>query len=138
MKLIELEPEFIRYETRIEPRDVIVGDHATWRERGCPSETKILPCRYRIPVEKLSEAQGIFFLCPVCIVKNKGKVGTHLCEVTFSGRGVLDEDGVHGSDGRPTRWNVSGSDFSNLTTTPSIQLIGGCAWHGFITNGEVT
>jgi uncharacterized protein DUF6527 len=138
MKLLDLEPEFIRYETKQEPVNFCVGDPLTWRERGCPTESKISPVRYRHPVETLAEAQGIFFLCPVCFTKNKGPVGTHLCEVTFSGREVKDEDGVHGVDGKPTRWNVTGTGFIDLSTTPSILLIGGCGWHGYITNGEVT
>lgn len=33
-------------------------------------------------------------------------------------------------------WQRTGDAFENLTLTPSIQRIGGCAWHGFITNGE--
>lgn len=30
---------------------------------------------------------------------------------------------------------MTGSDYSDLTLTPSILL--GCGWHGFITSGEV-
>ena len=35
-------------------------------------------------------------------------------------------------------WERTGDSFENLTLTPSILRIGGCGWHGFITNGEVT
>jgi hypothetical protein len=34
-------------------------------------------------------------------------------------------------------WHREGDTFETLTLTPSIQRVGGCAWHGFITNGEV-
>jgi hypothetical protein len=34
-------------------------------------------------------------------------------------------------------WQRTGESFETLTLTPSIQRVGGCAWHGFITNGEV-
>lgn len=133
MKLTELEPQFYRYETRIEEYSVIVGPAETWRERGCPSEKVTGPRQYKIPVNTIEEAQCIFFVCPLCVNKSH-----HRVEVTFANRGVKDEDGTHNSKGEPSRWNVSGTDYNNLTTTPSILLEGGCAWHGYITNGEVT
>lgn len=38
-------------------------------------------------------------------------------------------------------WQRTGETFDTLTLTPSIHSVadkGGCGWHGFITNGEVT
>jgi hypothetical protein len=38
-------------------------------------------------------------------------------------------------------WQRTGETFETLTTTPSIlrsKEKGGCGWHGFITNGDVT
>lgn len=32
-------------------------------------------------------------------------------------------------------WRREGTTFETLTVTPSIQRVGGCAWHGFLTNG---
>lgn len=119
MKLSELEPQFYRYETRVEERDTVNGPVTGPRE-------------YHIPVQTLAEAQCIFFLCPICLNGQH-----HQVEVTFAGRGVQDHQGNHNSAGKPTRWQVSGNDFSDLTTTPSILLEGGCFWHGFITNGEI-
>lgn len=133
MKLTDLEPQFIRYESRIETWDVIEGDPATWRERGAPTKEVTGPRQYMVNVESLTEADGITFLCPKCFEENG-----HRCEVTFEGRGAADDQGTQGSDGTPTRWNVSGSGLKDLTTAPSILLVGGCAWHGFITNGEVS
>ena len=37
-----------------------------------------------------------------------------------------------------TTWQRAGDTFETLTLTPSILRVGGCAWHGFITNGEIT
>lgn len=116
MKLDELEPQFMRYETRTE---------------DCVRE-------YTIPVDSFAEAQGIWFLCPKCFAINSGPVGTHMVDCTFAGRGALDTQGSHGKEGKPTRWNASGSDYSNLSLTPSILIDGGCAWHGHVTNGEIT
>lgn len=114
IRLTELEPQFIKYEKTangevIDPRN--------------------------IPIE---QAQGLWFLCPKCFAENKGAVGTHACEVSFTNRGVLPEQGSHNKKGEPVRWNMSGTGLHDLTLTPSILLEGGCAWHGYITNGEAT
>jgi hypothetical protein len=34
-------------------------------------------------------------------------------------------------------WERTGDTFETLTVTPSIQRVGGCNWHGFITNGGI-
>jgi hypothetical protein len=134
--LVDLEPEFIRYESRVETWNVVDGDPATWRERGCPTKQVTGPREYKIYVGDISRAQGLMFLCPKCWAGSKAG-GIHLCEVTFAGRGVPDELGTHNKNGQAVRWQVSGSTFADLTTTPSILLESGCNWHGFITNGEV-
>ncbi len=134
MKLIDLEPRFIRYETKQELRDFIVGDHETWQERGQPVEKRLTDCEYHIYVDKLAEAQGIMFLCPKCFEQNKGIVGTHSIQVTFDGRNVLSHEGVQNKEG-PVRWQVSGNDYNDLTIQPSILLLSGCGWHGYVTNG---
>jgi hypothetical protein len=115
MRLEELEPTFVRYETK--------------------------EAEYLIKVPDLKSAQGIKFLCPSCFVKNSGSIGTHGLEVTFSGRGAKDNQGSRNRLGKPSRWNVSGSCYADLTLTPSILIDPAkpaCdGWHGFITNGEV-
>ena len=83
-------------------------------------------------MNSLADAQGVFFQCPKCVAASG-----HYIDVTFADRGALQHQGSHGKDGKPTRWKVSGSDFTNLTTTPSILIHGGCEWHGYITNGDV-
>lgn len=149
MKLSDLQPQFVLYETRIEDYQVIVGDQQTWRERGCPTKTVNGPQEYMTHVDSLTEAQGLCFLCPKCYSENIHKllpgetdiegagIGIHQVEVAFEGRGVKDNQGSHGSNGKPTRWNVSGNGFSDLTTTPSILVGPTCKWHGHITNGEI-
>jgi hypothetical protein len=121
MKLTELEPQFMTYETRPYP-SVDAGN-------------------YLHHVGTLVEAQGVQFLCPVCFVKNSGPIGTHVIEVSFAGRGVQDNQGSHNREGQPSRWNATGTGYSDLTTTPSILIdpaLPSCAgWHGYITNGEV-
>lgn len=138
MRLLDLHPQFIRYESRIDTWRCAEGDLATWRERGCPTISKTGPREYRPYVDSLAEAQGILFCCPKCFAETGSNVGVHLCEVTFESRGVPAEMGTHNKDGKSVRWNVSGDGFHNLTTTPSILLEGGCGWHGFITNGEAS
>jgi hypothetical protein len=153
MRLVDLSPQFIRYESVVETYSVIDGDPATWDERGRPTVEKTGPREHMVFVGSLAEAQGIFFLCPKCFQENRAKlppdvqgreaieaagVGVHSVQVTFANRGVPDDMGCHNAKGQPTRWEVSGSGFEDLSTTPSILIESGCGWHGFITNGEVS
>lgn len=110
MKLTELEPDWMLY----------IGNGLR--------DTKI----------EYPQAQGIMFACPKCFATNNGLIGTHYVEVTFQGKNVPDNEGSHNKEGKPTRWNASGTGFGDLTLTPSILLNGGCEWHGYITNGEAT
>lgn len=113
MKLTDLEPRWMQFE-----RD--------------PNGRQIH--RY---VQDLKEAHGIMFLCPKCYAANGGPVGTHMVICWFEGR--VPDDAVPG----PGRWTPSGAGFDDLTFIPgetrkavSVALTGGCAWHGFIANGE--
>ena len=63
--------------------------------------------------------------------------------------------GIHDRDGNPVperhgvglafycpyageaTWERTGETFAALTVRPSIQRVGGCRWHGFISNGEI-
>ncbi len=87
-------------------------------------------------VETFAEAQGVWFLCPLCFAKNGGAIGTHYVDVTFEGRGAKDDEGSHDLQGRPSRWSASGSSLDDLSCSPSVLLLGpGCGWHGYITSG---
>lgn len=116
MKLIDLKPQFIRYKT--------VGAYI-----------------YHVKVDKLEEAQGIRFLCPLCYQKNGGIAGTHSVICWSRSRGVPEE-----AQPSPGRWSLVGTGIHDLTLNGdavggggarSVQLLGGCSWHGFVTNGEV-
>ena len=120
MKLTELEPELFRYEERIE----------TWNTANGP---KTGPRCYRVPVTTFAESHCVWFWCPKC---HSGQ--PHPIEVTIAGRGVPDHLGTHNKKGEPTRWNLSGDSFENLSLTPSVQLEAGCNWHGHVTNGDAT
>lgn len=113
MRLVDLEPKFLRHK----------ADVSTW-------------------VDTIAEAQGIFFLCPKCYATNGGKVGTHAV-ICWSRSAGVPEDARPG----PGRWKLIGTGFDDLTLegdapggggARSVQLTGGCSWHGFITNGEAT
>ena len=112
MKLTELNPEFMKIDS---------------------------PGHWRM-VESIAAAQGIKFLCPKCFAENGGEVGTHAVICWSRSRGVTEAE--HPG---PGRWKIEGTGFSDLTlnadppgTNRSVQLNGGCNWHGFVTNGEVT
>lgn len=140
MRLTELEPTFVRYEMKVETWTRVLGDPMTYKD-GDPTEEVTGSREHTILGVPFAEAQGIEFLCPKCFTANGGAVGTHWCNVTFADRGVPDEAGSHNTEGKPTRWTVSGDTFETLVTSPSILLEGGCGWHGFIGQtapGEVT
>jgi hypothetical protein len=139
MKLIDLEPQFYRREVRIEKTERIVGDPLIWKP-GDPVEEIIGPREYFVPVDTLAHAQGVDFLCPECFVKNGGSVGTHHVLCWFLNRNVPD-DATPG----PGRWMALGTGYHDLTLGPgsngqsSVQLLGGgCKWHGYIVNGNIT
>lgn len=112
MRFLDLEPYFIRWE-----------------------DERVYRC-----VETLAEAQGVSFLCPKCFAENGGPRGTHqiLCWSRSRGTPEAAQPG-------PGRWALVGTGLADLTlnadppgTARSVQLTGGCSWHGFITNGEAT
>lgn len=49
-------------------------------------------------------------------------------------RNPLDGGPVHSPN--QASWQRTGDTFETLTLTPSILRMGGCGWHGFLTNGE--
>lgn len=107
MRLIDLEPQFIRREER---HDGI----------------------YHPYVDDLRTAQGIMFMCPKCYEANLGPIGTHAILCWFSNRDV--PDFISPFNGR---WNVGGKSYADLSLTPSIRLTAGCMWHGFVLNGLI-
>lgn len=77
MRLSDLDPEFIRWEDRMETVQVAVGDTRTaeglaaWIAAGRPATPEIRPRTYLPTVTTLAEAQGIEFDCPQCQIPGK-------------------------------------------------------------------
>ena len=110
MKLSELDAVFLR-----------TIDRQSWRE-----------------VQDIAEAQGVRFLCPKCFAENGGPVGTHsvICWSESRGTPAAMRPG-------PGRWLLVGTGIDDLTlnadpprTARSVAVNGGCAWHGYVTNGD--
>lgn len=113
MKLIELEPQFLRYG---EDHRGVVFQHAP----------------------TIATAQGVLFKCPKCYRENGGPVGTHSI-ICWSRSAGVPESASPG----PGRWKLEGTGYHDLTLgsdpgSRSVLLNDGCKWHGFVTNGEVT
>ena len=138
MKLTEFEPQFFRYDVRVEDVTMVAPEFRArpsneWRAAGGPTVIERKALTYLLEVESLAAAQGIRFLCPKCFRDNGGAVGTHGVNVAFKDRGV-----PHNAYTGLPRWNVSGSGYADLSITPSVLVVVGCGWHGYITNGEVS
>jgi len=89
-----------------------------------------------VPVKARAKADSVMFLCPLCFEKNKGKRGTHSVRVDFVGGRVPDDVCIKNEEGKPVRWTAVGTTIDDLTLTPSIQILHGCKWHGFVTKGD--
>lgn len=89
--------------------------------------------------DTLERAHGVWFLCPKCYHQNKGAEGTHHVMCWFEG--LVPDDANPG----PGRWTPAGTGLADLTFIPgertratSVQLTGGCRWHGHIIGGCAT
>ena len=85
-------------------------------------------------VDTLAEADGIMFLCPKCFVANGGPMGTHVI-ICWKPSVPLT------ASPSPGRWNMRGTGYGDLSLdagSSSIQLTGGCRWHGFVKDGKIT
>jgi hypothetical protein len=141
IKLAELNPQFVRWEDQPYTGDMVAAAFDTdteagwqaWLAAGQPTERRTEMREKQIEVSTLAEAQGLRMTCPVC--------RDHGLAPAFAGRGVRDHQGSHDRNGKPSRWQVSGTGYHDLTLIPSVDLTGprspNC-WHGWIKNGEVT
>lgn len=108
MRLTELHPRFVGY-----------GGEGVSDQHGNP-----VPFRHGI---------GLACDCPC------GK-----CDPRFKWLYVPFENPLDGGppvETKADKWHRVGTDFENITLTPSIlrnASKGGCGWHGYITNGNVT
>lgn len=124
MKLRELEVELVSYYSRSSTAEELELNP------GYPQHTG-----YRL-VEKLEDADGVWFLCPKCFKANGGEVGTHAVRIGFKG---IAKPGTYGYNkkGEPVLWAMQGHGVDDLQLTPSIQLEGGCNWHGYVGSSGV-
>lgn len=91
------------------------------------------PDRFRA-VDTVGEANGVWFLCPKCFRENDGPVGTHRIICWAPEVPLTQTPG-------PGRWNLVGTgldDLSLVAGSSSIQLTGGCQWHGWVKSGTTT
>lgn len=146
MKLTDLDAKLFRYETRRETVKQATMPTATeeqlraWAAAGHPTQPVERDQLYLVHVDTVAEAHGVHFDCPLCAQRRAagGDNGVHWVEVTFAGRGVPDHLGTRGEDGRPTRWQASGTGLHDLSLSPSVWLKGaGCGWHGFVGSAGV-
>lgn len=135
--MVDLEPQLIRLEHRVETWTEVVGDPRAWKP-GDPTKQVTGPREFYVPVDNLAEAQGIYFYCPKCYRVNGGS-GSHRVLCWFMGRGVPDE-----TKPGPGRWPPIGTNVYDLTLGPgpnnlsSVRLEGGCGWHGYVQKGGVS
>lgn len=103
----------------------LVDLHPQFVDHGGPGTKRADGTEY-----PLRKGIGVMFDCP-CGCEN-------MCYVPFKNPidgGPMDEE-PHKS-----AWLRSGTTFETLSLSPSIHrtpALGGCGWHGFVTNGEVT
>ncbi len=108
-------------------------------------------------VADLAAAQGLLFQCPACAagkplepdsedvpaevgapLARRVAVGAHRVVCWFSnpvGGLVAPPEADHGSAHHP-RWRASGATLEDLTLAPSVLLLTGCRWHGWVQGGE--
>jgi len=126
MRLSELEPSLKKIERRPD----------TWtRRKEDGSDEQVSGLRtYFVEVQTISEADGIWFLCPKCFRDNGGNVGTH--SVACWRPSIPLSDDLTG----PGRWELVGTDFNNISLVAnptSVQINGGCNAHFTVSNGEI-
>jgi hypothetical protein len=77
---------------------------------------------------------GLSFECPHCRDQRIAVLFHH------SGVGAFAEDQyimAHGGAGKHV-WEMSGTDFTNISLSPSVDASAHGHWHGYVRNGEVT
>lgn len=147
----DLEARFVRREVRVEPIrrvrqaviDVLGPEY--WKVRPLVDddlETVEAEVVYHPYVDVLAEAQGVMFGCPKCWSDDPpGPIGCHKVLCWFADRGVPDD-----AQPGPGRWTPSDQSTSldDLTFVPSgarshsVLLLGGCGWHGYVSNGDAS
>lgn len=136
ISLRDLEAQFVQREIKVElvrrvRRDVFAARPAgPWTDDDF--ENRMDEVEYRVHVDTLAEAHGIRFLCPICV-----ETSGHGVVCWFEGKVP---DGVTPG---PGRWTPKGTGIDDLSFVPgrqshSVQLLGGCRWHGHVIDGHAT
>lgn len=142
MRLTDLDPRFVGAggEGVYQPTDRLCprcnGDNSAACEpcHGTGKEYEPAPERHGV---------GVSFLCPcpTCTPQRTGDRAKDFHLRVFVGfRNPLDGGPPHDSR-EAAQWERTGETFDTLTLRPSILSAaekGGCGFHGFVTNGEVT
>lgn len=138
----DLEARLIRLETSIKTQHFIKLEAIAAKPQGpyVDDDTyeRTGPVKCLVTVDTLAEADGVMFLCPKCFAENSGPIGTHSVICWFVGK-VADD-----VDPKPGRWTPIGTGLHDLTFVPSagrshsVLLMGDCAWHGFVANGDAS
>lgn len=85
-------------------------------------------------VDQIEDADGVMFLCPVCLAANKmDPIGVHSI-ITWCPRVPQT------TSPQPGRWEIHGTGYDDLSLvagSSSVLLTDGCKAHFFIRNGEV-
>ena len=138
----DLQGRLVRREVRTETRRFVRPEVFAARPAGPYDEADLDErtgsVEHIVDVDRLEEADGVWFLCPKCYAANGGRIGTHAVLCWFVGR-VPDD-----VDPKPGRWTPIGTGLRDLTFVPSagrtqsVLLTGGCGWHGFVVDGDAT
>ena len=114
--------------TDLNPRWIGAGGDGVFNADGTPATPR--------------DGVGLMFDCP-CQTCTAKRTGDH--DADFPLRHYIPFatplDGGPPLESQRSNWTRVGDTFETLTLTPSIlsdPAKGGCGWHGFITNGEVT
>jgi hypothetical protein len=140
--VFDLQARFLKYEMRVEKRRRVKPEVIATRSAGPYNDEDFFedegPVEYASTVDALADADGVWFLCPLCYAANNGSIGTHGVICWFV-------DKVPDSvPPKPGRWTPTGTSLHDLTFVPSagrshsVLLTAGCAWHGFVVNGDAS
>lgn len=75
---------------------------------------------------------GLVFLCPICKGTKQNNPDDHCHHV-----GVRFSNPLDGAPAYPRGWHRTGETLETITLAPSIMMLDGCKWHGFVENGEL-
>lgn len=81
-------------------------------------------------VATFAEADGVIFSCPKCTAELGSIEGAHSII-------VWNKKIPEGVSPRGGRWDMSGTGLADLTISPSVAVVAGCGWHGFVRNGGI-